>query len=165
MSHDVRGKAEEGATVTPPSGRPHRESLSRRSPWRFLPFAFLLAGGLASYALGLHHYVSLSTLVDHRQALGGYVEAFPLRSGLLFFAVYVAVVIFSIPAASVLTMFAGFLFGPLLGEPLRSLPPHWDQAFCSSRHVASSAICCVGVPDGFWSVLPKDFGATLSSTY
>lgn len=141
MSHDVKGKAEEGATVIPPSGRQARKPLPR-SPWRFLPFALLLAGGAASYALGLHHYVSLSTLADHRQALGGYVEAFPLRSGLLFFAVYVAVVIFSIPAASVLTMFAGFLFGPLLGGAITVLAATLGSSllFLAARGVLSDLL-------------------------
>lgn len=79
--------------------------------WRLVLFALLVAGGFAAYAFGLQHYLSLSALVHHREALRLYVEAYPLQAAGLFFLVYVAVVVFSIPAASVLTIFAGFLFG------------------------------------------------------
>jgi len=47
--------------------------------------------------------------------LHDFVSASPLRATALFFLVYVIVVALSIPAASVLTIFAGFLFGWLTG--------------------------------------------------
>lgn len=83
----------------------------RKIAWRLLFLAVLVAGGFAAYAFGLQRYLSLSALVHHREALRLYVEAYPLQAAGLFFLVYIAVVVFSIPAASVLTIFAGFLFG------------------------------------------------------
>jgi uncharacterized membrane protein YdjX (TVP38/TMEM64 family) len=116
MSQGVSNRAEEGAALRAPPGRKDSDlAASRSSRWRFVPLALLLAGGVAAYALGLQNYVSLSALVRHQEALSLHVDAYPLRSGLVFFVVYVAAVVFSIPAASVLTIAAGFLFGPFLG--------------------------------------------------
>ncbi|WEX77831.1 TVP38/TMEM64 family protein [Sinorhizobium numidicum] len=113
MSHGVSNRA--GDKALKPSGRKPPEPGMRPSPWRFVPFALLVMGGAACYALGLQDYVSLSALVNHREALSAYVDTHPFRSGAAFFAVYVAIVVFSIPAASVLTIFSGFLFGCILG--------------------------------------------------
>jgi uncharacterized membrane protein YdjX (TVP38/TMEM64 family) len=77
---------------------------------------FVLAAGLAlAYGLGWHRYVTLGWLADQREMLLGMVAQHPLRSASLFFVVYAAVVALSVPAASVLTIFAGFLFGWLTG--------------------------------------------------
>lgn len=83
--------------------------------FRVTPLFLLIAGLGAAYGLGLHTYVSLDWLVDQRQILHDFVSAYPLRAAALFFLVYVAVVALSIPAASVLTIFSGFLFGWLGG--------------------------------------------------
>ncbi|MEK1933200.1 MAG: TVP38/TMEM64 family protein, partial [Pararhizobium sp.] len=82
---------------------------------RILPLVLLAVGLGAAYGLGWHRYVSLDWLADQRQALLDFVALHPIRAAALFFAVYVAVVALSIPAASVLTIFAGFLFGWLAG--------------------------------------------------
>ena len=76
----------------------------------------VLAAGLAlAYGLGWHRYVTLGWLVDQREVLLDMVARHPVRAVVLFFAVYAAVVALSVPAASVLTIFAGFLFGWLTG--------------------------------------------------
>ncbi|HXV30078.1 MAG TPA: TVP38/TMEM64 family protein [Sinorhizobium sp.] len=121
MGHRVSDRAGERTTTAPPSGPLESKAAARRSPWRFVPFALLIAGGVAGYALGLQRYMSLSALVDHREALSAYVGAYPVRSGMAFFVVYVAAVVFSIPAAWVLTMSAGFLFGCLAGGAIAIL--------------------------------------------
>ncbi|WFU47931.1 TVP38/TMEM64 family protein [Sinorhizobium terangae] len=114
MNNGVRNGAE-GAALNPSSGRSDAEHAPRRSPWRFVPFALLLLGGAVCYAFGLPQYLSLTALVHHREILSAYVDTHPLHAGTAFFAVYVAVVVFSIPAASVLTIFSGFLFGCVTG--------------------------------------------------
>ncbi|MCA1405513.1 TVP38/TMEM64 family protein [Ensifer sp. IC3342] len=114
MNNGVRNGAE-GAALNSSSGRSDAEHAPRRSPWRFVPFALLVAGGAACYAFGLPDYLSLTALVRHRELLSAYVDFYPLRAGSAFFAAYVAVVVFSIPAASVLTIFSGFLFGCVTG--------------------------------------------------
>ncbi|NRP71856.1 TVP38/TMEM64 family inner membrane protein YdjZ [Ensifer psoraleae] len=117
MSHGARNGAEDAA-LNPSSGRSGAGHAAHRSPWRFVPFALLLVGGVACYAFGLPQYLSLTALVHHRETLSAYVDAYPLRAGAAFFVVYVAVVVFSIPAASVLTIFSGFLFGCITGAAM-----------------------------------------------
>lgn len=85
---------------------------------RILPLVLLAVGLGAAYGLGWHRYVSLDWLADQRQVLLDFVALHPIRAAALFFAVYVAVVALSIPAASVLTIFAGFLFGWQAGGAL-----------------------------------------------
>lgn len=87
-----------------------------RTPFlRVLPLLLLGAGLAAAYGLGWHRYVSLAWLVDQRALLLDFVAVRPVKAALLFFVVYVAVVALSVPAASVLTVFGGFLFGWLTG--------------------------------------------------
>ncbi|MBG18498.1 MAG: TVP38/TMEM64 family protein [Rhizobiales bacterium] len=82
---------------------------------RYLPI-LVLAGGLAAgYAAGLHEYLSLSVLAEQREDLLGFVDANYALSLAVYFLVYVLAVAFSFPAASVLTIFGGFLFGWLVG--------------------------------------------------
>lgn len=85
---------------------------------RFAPVGVVLLGLALGYAFGLQDYLSLGFLAEQRQALRNYVEAHSLWSALLFFSVYILAVAFSFPAASILTIFGGFLFGWLLGGVL-----------------------------------------------
>lgn len=78
---------------------------------RFLPLVVLLGGLGLGYAFGLHHYLSLTYLGEQRGALQAYVAEHKLFSSLVFMVIYTAAVAFSFPAASVLTIFGGFLFG------------------------------------------------------
>lgn len=88
---------------------------SKFSPWRLLPVAVILGGLGLGYAFGLQHYLSLTYLSESRDALTSYVAAHFLRSVLMFMGLYILAVAFSFPAASVLTIFGGFLFGWLAG--------------------------------------------------
>lgn len=121
MSHGISNGAEEGPALESSSSRRDLRPVPHRSPWRFLPISLLLAGGVLGYAYGLQDYVSLSALADQRETLAAHVAAHPVSSALVFFAIYVAVVVFSIPAASVLTISAGFLFGCLAGAAITVL--------------------------------------------
>lgn len=59
--------------------------------------------------------LSLSELKDQRGALLAQVDDHYVSSVVIFVVVYIAVVALSIPAAAVLTLLAGFLFGTILG--------------------------------------------------
>lgn len=83
--------------------------------WRFVPVAFVLAGLVTGYAMGWHSYLTLSHLAASRETLRSMVALHPLLAPLAFTAVYAATVAFSFPAAAILTVFSGFLFGWLLG--------------------------------------------------
>lgn len=54
--------------------------------------------------------LSLTGIKTHQQALLSHVEHAPLRSALIFFALYVAVSALSIPGAAILTLLGGALF-------------------------------------------------------
>ncbi|THV23371.1 TVP38/TMEM64 family protein [Peteryoungia ipomoeae] len=93
-------------------------SSGKGTSWRYAPLLFVVAGLALGYALGLQDYLSLGFLAEKREVLQAYVEANLFWSALLFLVVYIAAVAFSFPAASVLTIFGGFLFGWLMGGAL-----------------------------------------------
>jgi uncharacterized membrane protein YdjX (TVP38/TMEM64 family) len=82
---------------------------------RYLP-VFVLAAVLAiAWLAGVQDYLSLAYLGDQREVLGAWVGNRPIVSSLVFIGIYTSVVALSLPAASVLSIFAGFLFGWLHG--------------------------------------------------
>jgi len=80
-----------------------------------MPVAVIFGGLGLGYAFGLQDYFSLQFLADSQDALKSYVAANPLFSAAAFFLVYALAVAFSFPAASILTIFGGFLFGWWMG--------------------------------------------------
>jgi uncharacterized membrane protein YdjX (TVP38/TMEM64 family) len=96
-------------------------SPTRPSALRFLPVVIIAAGLGLGYAMGWQRFFTLEFLGESRQALAAFVSANPVLSRLGFFAVYATAVAFSFPAASVLTIFGGFLFGWLQGALLVAL--------------------------------------------
>ena len=96
------------AETESPAGRP--------GAWkRFVPIAVILAGLAFAYAMGWQRFFSLSFLAERREMLMGFVEANYALSVIGFAVTYALAVAFSFPAASILTIFAGFLFGWLVG--------------------------------------------------
>jgi uncharacterized membrane protein YdjX (TVP38/TMEM64 family) len=88
---------------------------------RFLPATALAAGLVAFFAFGLHHYLSLDTLRDHRAELEALVVDHLFLAGGLFTLVYAVVTAVSIPGALFLTIAGGLLFGTALGTGLTVL--------------------------------------------
>jgi uncharacterized membrane protein YdjX (TVP38/TMEM64 family) len=82
---------------------------------RFAPLLLIAACLAAGYALGWQHYLTLDYLAESRLALKEAVAANPVTAPLAFMGLYALVVALSVPAASILTVFAGFLFGWLAG--------------------------------------------------
>jgi uncharacterized membrane protein YdjX (TVP38/TMEM64 family) len=90
--------------------------LPKRTSWRrFLPFAILVTGLVAFFALGLHHYVSFETVARHRDGLLLWVEAHPVLAPLAFGAVFALTIACLIPSGVVFAVTGGFLFGTVLG--------------------------------------------------
>lgn len=84
---------------------------------RWLPaVALLLLAGL-DYALGLHRYLSLTALAEHRDALRGWVEGNVVLALGCYMLAYVAVVALSVPGAAVMSLAGGFLFGWVVSVP------------------------------------------------
>ncbi len=81
---------------------------------RRLPLIAILAVALVG-AFTLRDYLSFETLRDNREALIGFRDAnYPLTV-LAFVAVYVTIVAFSLPGATIATLTGGFLFATFPG--------------------------------------------------
>lgn len=85
---------------------------------RWLPVAALVLLLGLDYALGLHRYLSLSLLAEHRDALRGWVSGHLLLAILCYMLLYVAVVALSIPGAAAMSLAGGFLFGWAISAPV-----------------------------------------------
>ncbi len=81
---------------------------------RFLP---LIAIGVVAVigAFTLRDYISFDVLRDNREALIAFRDSNYLLTAVLFIAVYVGIVAFSLPGAVIATLTGGFLFGTALG--------------------------------------------------
>ncbi len=75
----------------------------------------LAAAAAAFFAFGGHRLLSPENLRALQADIQVYYAANPLQTGLLFFAIYVAVTGLSLPGAAVMTLAAGAIFGLLWG--------------------------------------------------
>jgi uncharacterized membrane protein YdjX (TVP38/TMEM64 family) len=85
---------------------------------RLIPILVFVAGLVVFFALGLERYLSIDALRQHRSVLRAWVETSGLLAVLVFMAVYIITVAFSLPGATVLTIASGFLFGSVWGTVL-----------------------------------------------
>ena len=92
---------------------PQGASATCKKPaWRrYLPLAIILTGLVSAYAAGLQDYISLTVLAEQRDALKQFVAEHRIASIVGYFVLYALAVAFAFPAASILTIFAGFVFG------------------------------------------------------
>ncbi len=80
-----------------------------------------LASGLVLFFIfDLNQYFSLDYITSQKQAIAEYQEAHPLKTGLLYFAIYVVVTALSLPAAAIVTLAGGAIFGVIYGTVLVS---------------------------------------------
>jgi uncharacterized membrane protein YdjX (TVP38/TMEM64 family) len=82
---------------------------------RFAPAVVVVAVLVALVWSGALKHLSLSELRASRGVLEAHVHAHPLLSLLAYLGVYVVAITLSLPAALILTLSGGFLFGPWLG--------------------------------------------------
>lgn len=82
---------------------------------RFAPLIAIVAAMVAAFAFGLNDHLSLSALIRQREMLAGIIEENLLLSILTFGGLYAVAVALSFPAASLLTIAGGFLFGWFFG--------------------------------------------------
>lgn len=84
---------------------------------RWLPFAVIAAGAAgAFYFLG--DALSFQALSDNRETLLEFRDNNYLQTALAYIAIYVGIVAFSIPGATIATLAGGFMFGLLAGTVL-----------------------------------------------
>ena len=82
---------------------------------RFLPLGIIALALAAFFALGGPDYINLDSLRDNRDVLAGFVSDHFVASVLGFILVYAVLTAISVPGASFLSIFGGFMFGTLVG--------------------------------------------------
>jgi uncharacterized membrane protein YdjX (TVP38/TMEM64 family) len=82
---------------------------------RFVPLGILLLAGALFVALGGHRYLTFAALAENREWLCAIVARDAVASALVFILGYAGLVALSFPAAELLTIAGGFLFGQWLG--------------------------------------------------
>ena len=103
----------EGETANQ-AARPIRSQMWKMAR-RFGPLLLVLVAVIAAFASGLTKHLSLHELRARREGLEALVHAHPVTSLLLYIGAYTASVAVSLPAALVLTLTGGLLFGAWLG--------------------------------------------------
>jgi len=78
---------------------------------KLLIVAVIVGAIIAFYSLGFDQYLSLDSFREQRDSLLAYQESNPWQAAGLFFALYVAVTALSLPAATLITLAAGAIFG------------------------------------------------------
>jgi uncharacterized membrane protein YdjX (TVP38/TMEM64 family) len=87
-----------------------------RPVWsRFLPLALFVVAIAAAFYFRVDRLISFESLAANREWLLAEVERLGALAPIVFIALYAAVAALSIPAAGVLSVAGGFLFGPLFG--------------------------------------------------
>jgi uncharacterized membrane protein YdjX (TVP38/TMEM64 family) len=84
-------------------------------------FAVLIAATLAFFLFIGRHFISLQTLAEHRLALRALVAENFAPALVLYSLTYMLAVVLMFPAAAVLTLAGGFLFGWAIGSTLTVL--------------------------------------------
>lgn len=75
----------------------------------------LLSGSVLWVGLDLDQYFDVHALIRYRAVVQTWVETHHLTAMLVFIMLYVVVVAFSLPVATLMTLAGGFLFGALAG--------------------------------------------------
>lgn len=103
--------------ITPDDQKATASAASRRLR-RWLPLAALVAIMALAYGMGWHKHLSFQTIGTHYDALRGFIDAHLAAAVAIYLALYVTVVTLSLPAAGVLTITGGLLFGWQIGAPV-----------------------------------------------
>lgn len=82
---------------------------------RLLPLGVLVAGLAAFFLFDLDDYLTFESLRDNRAWLLREVAESAVLASVVFVAIYIAVVAFSLPGGAIMTIAGGFLFGQWLG--------------------------------------------------
>lgn len=89
-------------------------SKNKSSIKRFLPLVILVLVAVGAYASGLHKYISLNAVAEHREFLTSSVRDSLLMAIVIYSIVYAVSTALSLPGGALLTIVGGFLFGWLL---------------------------------------------------
>lgn len=122
-----------GITAPPPPPPPP----PRRGYARWIVLAVFLLAVVCFYALGLNEYLQWDRIRANLDGWKAQVDDNLLLAVLVYFLIYVAVTAFSLPAASLVTLVGGALFGRWLGTAIVSLASTLGAtlAFLGSRYL------------------------------
>jgi len=81
---------------------------------RFLPLACLIAAVAMAYMAGLHKYISLNAVAEHREFLAASVGNNLVLAIFVYCLIYAVSTALSLPGGALLTIAGGFLFGWLI---------------------------------------------------
>ncbi len=87
---------------------------------KLMLFGLVIAGVIAFFALDLQQYLTLDFLKQQKHAIQEHFEAQPFSTAMIYFGIYVLVTALSLPAAAVITLAGGAIFGLLYGTILVS---------------------------------------------
>lgn len=91
-------------------------SADKPPAWkRFLPLGVIAIALALFFLTGLNEYFTLDTLKENREWLVNFAADNRLVAPLVLIAIYAAAVAISFPGASILSIFAGFMFGTWIG--------------------------------------------------
>ena len=82
---------------------------------KVLVLLFVVAAIAAFFIFDLGKYFSLDFFKEKQAVIESFYRANPVQTGLIFFAVYIAVTALSLPGAAIMTLVAGAIFGLLWG--------------------------------------------------
>lgn len=82
---------------------------------RWLPLIVIIILMVATFVSGLHEKISLQVLQDNKAFMMQAVTNYPIMTGLGFMVIYIVFVALSLPAATLLSLAGGYLFGTWLG--------------------------------------------------
>ncbi len=95
--------------------------MSRTTFFKISIVILFIGTFIVAKLIGVDEYLSLTSVQDAIVALKNYTALYPILSGLIFIIVYVIVIGFSIPGATILTLTSGALFGAVLGTLLTNV--------------------------------------------
>ena len=99
------------------TAEPTHSMSERWSPRRLAPLLILLAGPVLFYAIGLNRYLSFEVLAQYHSSLKNWIGANEPLAILTYVIVYALATAVSLPAASLITIAGGLLFGLTIGGP------------------------------------------------
>lgn len=139
----------------------------KSSTGRMIPLLIILVVAFIGF-LTLRDYFTFESLRDNREALLAFRDANYPGTVLVFIGIYIAIVAFSLPGASVATLTGGFLFatfpgvlfnlvGATIGAALIFLAAKWGmgQRLAAKMESSEGAIKKIkdGIDENQWSVL------------
>lgn len=122
---------------------------------KYIPLIALIFIGYYIWASGIYSYISLETLKENQSFLKIYVKENFIISILIYSLLYFTIVSLSIPAATIMTLVGGFLFGQLIGTICVVLSASFGACiiFLSTKFASRNSI---NTGYGSWTQKMKD---------